>query len=234
MSFKDSVLGNYLSDFVSLIFPETCLFCHDILRKNEHQLCTRCLVNLPVTNYHLKLNGNPLYNDLKIIENLTLAAAYLKYHKFGLAQTLLKSLKYKGNYEIGVLLGSWYGHHLKNKIQADIILPVPIHQDKLKKRGYNQSTAIAEGIQASLEIPIDQSSVVRKKKTSTQTKRHKVERWSAMKGVFEVVNPAELSGKEVLIVDDVITTGATIFSLCETINEHGPESIKVVSIATGK
>lgn len=222
------------TDFISLLFPETCISCNDTLLKNENQICVNCKVNLPVTNYHLSLNDNPVYNDLKIIENLHAATAYLSYHKFGIAQKMLKQLKYKGNYEIGQLLGNWYGTHLVDNIKADVILPVPIHTSKIKQRGYNQSMAIAEGLQSALKIPIDQKSVIRTKKTLTQTKRQKVDRWHAMREVFTVIETGAIQGKDILIVDDVITTGATLFSLCHTINTASPGSLQIVAMATGK
>ena len=221
-------------DFVSLIFPEVCLTCNDVLLKNETHICTHCQLELPVTGYHKSINDNPVYNDLKIIENLTGAAAYLKYNRHGKAQVLLHQLKYKGNYEVGVKLGQMYGSHLSEVIQADIMIPVPIHKSKLKQRGYNQTMAICEGLQSSLSIPIDTESILRTKLTSTQTKKHKVDRWLAMEGIFGVSNPQAITGKRVLIVDDVITTGATLYSLCQVINQHDPKSIQIISIASGK
>jgi ComF family protein len=234
MSIRNAILYNYWQDFVSLLFPETCNHCNQTLLKNELHLCTSCQIQLPVTNYHLCLNDNPIYNDLKIIENLVAATAYLKYSRHGMAQKLLKRLKYGGDYEIGKVLGSWYGSHLKEIISADCMIPVPIHKSKLKQRGYNQSQAIAEGLQGYVNIAIDNTSVVRNKATATQTKRNKTDRWVAMSEVFEVRSPDQIRNKNLVIIDDVITTGATIFSLCETINRYEPQSLQVIAIATGK
>jgi predicted amidophosphoribosyltransferase len=166
-------IGTLLEDFVSLIYPETCLLCNDVLQKNEVQICTICTIDLPVTNHHKSINDNPVFNDLKIIENLSSAASFLKYNKHGKAQKLLKALKYGGNYEIGLILGKMYGSHLKDIIDPDLMIPLPIHKSKLKTRGYNQSQAICEGIQFHLNVPMDTTSVIRAHRTSTQTEKDK-------------------------------------------------------------
>ena len=224
----------YWRDFVSLFFPETCLLCHRTLMKNEEQICTSCQVNLPVTRYHLRLNDNPVFHDLKIVENLKAACAYLKYRRHGMAQKLLKALKYRGNYDVGVLMGSWYGQQLRDIIRGDGLIPVPIHPTKYKQRGYNQSVAIAEGLQEHLDIPIHTTAVIRQTPTSTQTRRKRVDRWQAMQGVFAVIDPSAIRGKHLVVIDDVVTTGATLVSLCETLNAHQPTSIQIIAMATGK
>lgn len=229
-----SKLAMFIEDFWSLIFPNTCLHCRQPLKKNESQICTTCLISFPVTDYHQSINDNPLFNDLKIIQNVTFATAYLHYNKFGVAQTLLHQLKYRGNYEVGILLGEWYSSHLVEAVTGDVIIPVPIHPEKLKTRGYNQSDAIAEGLRYHLRIPVEKSAITRVKKTLTQTKREKVSRWLALQDAFEVINPQALTKKRIILVDDVITTGSTIAALCEEINRFEPESIQIVAIATGK
>lgn len=234
MNKMTSILTSLWEDFLSLIFPEICLTCHDVLLKNELQICTLCQLDMPISGYHKSVNDNPVYNDLKIIENLTGATAYLKYNRFGKAQKLLHELKYKGNYDLGVHLGQMYGSHLSEFITCDVMIPVPIHKSKLKQRGYNQTMAICEGIQNYLKVPIDDRAVIRAKKTSTQTKRHKVDRWLAMDTIFEVQHPENILNKDILIVDDVITTGATLYALCQSINKHQPRSIQIVAIASGK
>lgn len=229
-----STIREYVDDFISLLLPTTCHHCHQTLRKNEHHICTLCQMDLPTTNYHLSYNDNPLFNDLKIIENVTFAAAYLHYQKFGLAQTLLHQLKYCGNYELGVQLGLWYGSHLENKVLGDILIPVPIHPKKLKTRGYNQSQAIAEGLQQRLRIPLGVDHVSRVRNTSTQTRKKKIGRWMELQGAFNVKQPERIQSRRIVVVDDVVTTGSTIYALCEQLNLFKPKSIQVLAIATGK
>ena len=192
------------------------------------------MVDLPVTNYHQSVNDNPVYNDLKIIENLEAAVSYLKYHKKGTAQKLLHALKYNGCYQVGVLLGRLFSSHLAQKIHGDLMIPVPIHKSKIKKRGYNQSAAICEGLQHALMIPFDDQAVIRQKASDTQTKKQKVDRWLSMEGLFHVKNPSLIESRKIIIVDDVITTGATIYSLCAAINKYNPASITVIALASGK
>ncbi|MFT4738557.1 MAG: ComF family protein [Cyclobacteriaceae bacterium] len=227
-------ITNIWDDFSALLFPLICVNCRKVLLTNEYHICTKCQIALPVTNYHKRLNDNPVYNDLKIMENLQGAAAYLKYNKHGVAQNVLYKLKYKGGYTLGVHFGRLYGSHLVDCINVDCIVPVPIHPKKLNKRGYNQCMAIAEGLQQYLEIPIYSDAISRVKQTATQTKNDKVDRWRAMTDVFAVKDHEILAGKRVLLVDDVITTGATMYALSCAIDLCQPTSITVVALASGK
>ncbi|MEP1066392.1 MAG: phosphoribosyltransferase family protein [Cyclobacteriaceae bacterium] len=137
--------------------------------------------------------------------------------------------------QLGKFLGSEYGRRLCSAgVTADIILPVPIHAKKEALRGFNQSQIIAEGLTEHLEIPIDSKSIIRKAFTLTQTRKSRVERWLNVEDVYLVNDPENIEGKSVMVVDDVLTTGATIGTLVDQLVKVGAESISIVTIAAGK
>jgi len=199
------------SDFISLFYPNYCYGCKGTLVKGEDTLCTRCLFDLPKTNYHLG-DTNPIKEKLSGRLHLDYALAFLKFRKEGIVQHLLHELKYNNHPEVGVRLGRQYGKELKeNNIDSfDVIVPVPLHESRKRKRGYNQSSKFAEGLSESLGVSWDESISLRTSSTTTQTKKTKAERWNNVKDVFAVRNADSIKNKRILLVDDVITTGATI------------------------
>lgn len=222
-----------LSDFVSLFYPTYCLGCYNSLVKGEESVCTRCLLELPYTNYHLDPD-NALMKRLSVRIPVRHVFAFLKFSKNGRTQHLLHELKYKGHGEIGVTLGKVYAQKLKDSnfpISFDGILPVPLHSSRLRKRGYNQSSKFAEGLSEILKVPVLDKMVTRKVKTETQTKKTKLRRWENVNQVFELTDHSGFAGKHVLITDDVITTGATVEALANTILKVDGVKISVASIA---
>lgn len=200
-----------IEDFISLFFPRYCLACSVALVKGEETLCTRCIFNLPKTNYDIEDN---LVKD-RLLGRLPLryAVAFLKFKKRGHVQRLLHELKYNHHPEIGVKLGKVLGKELKERgleSAFDLIIPVPLHDTRKRKRGYNQSAKFAEGLSYALGVPWDESISIRQKKTATQTNRSRGQRWENVKDVFSISPTSTLKGSRVLLVDDVITTGATL------------------------
>jgi ComF family protein len=201
-----------ISDFISLFFPHYCLGCSEALVKGEDILCTQCLSELPKTNYHCQAN-NPIENKLFGRINVKHAWAFLKFRKSGIVQHLLHQLKYKNHPEVGVRIGMLYGKELREQgfeNEFDLIVPVPLYNSRRRKRGYNQSAKFAEGLSSSLGVPWDESISIRKSRTSTQTRKSKLDRWENVKDVFGVIATEKISNKRILLVDDVITTGATL------------------------
>jgi ComF family protein len=146
----------------------------------------------------------------------------------------LHELKYKGNEDLAVLLGKIYGQRLKNSKAVENIegiMAIPLHPIKLRKRGYNQSQAFANGLAEVLEIPDYSSLLFRKKNTATQTQKSRIERWNNVKSVFGVKNAETIQNKHILVVDDVITTGATIESCVREIIEKSNCKLSIASIA---
>ena len=221
------------SDFTGLFFPEYCLGCFSGLVKGEEILCTRCILDLPRTNYQFT-DENPIKE--KFIGRLPIryASAFLKFRKTGIVQHLLHQLKYNHHPEVGKRLGIFFGKEMKDvglDHEFDIIIPMPLYRSRQVKRGYNQSTLFAEGLMSSLGIPYNDEAVVRKINTSTQTRKNKGERWENVKQAFRVTDPAVISNKRILLADDIITTGASIESCGQELFDHGCKELSVVCLA---
>lgn len=205
-----------------------------VLIYQENHLCTKCRLSLPKTNYHL-LPDNPLKLKFVYEPKVREVTTYLNFNKGGIAQKLIYELKYQEQPELGVLIGNWYGHDLKKcNWPIDMIVPIPIHKSKLKKRGFNQSERFAVGLAEILGWPVMDDLVIRKRKTSTQTKKSKVERWRNVDSIYSLTASGSVSDKNVLIVDDVLTTGATIGELVELLVRYGVRSVYIATIAAGK
>lgn len=221
-----------LTDFVSLFFPRYCLSCSTSLVGGEETLCTRCIINLPKTNY--PLNDNPIKDRLAGRLPLTYAVAFLKLKKGGVVQKMLHQLKYNYHPEIGVKLGKVFGHELRQSelSQAfDLIVPVPLHETRKRKRGYNQSAKFAEGLGYALDLPWDESIAIRTKSTKTQTNKSKLERWENVKEVFSITKANAVEGKRILLVDDVITTGSTLEACGTHFLRNGCDQLSVACLA---
>jgi ComF family protein len=202
----------YLADFVALLFPELCQACNASLVAGEELICTECRYNLPFTNFHFKPD-NMVAQQFWGKINAEAAYAMCYFVKGGKLQHLMHQFKYKGVKKIGNLLGNIAGDQLaQNPIfkTADVIIPVPLHQNRQRKRGYNQSTCFAEGIAEKLHIPVSENNLVRARATETQTHRSRFSRFQNMREVFMVSDPQKLNNKHVLLVDDVVTTGSTL------------------------
>lgn len=180
--------------------------------KNEKIICTLCYVSIPRTNYHLSPD-NPVEQLFWGRCMITRAAAFSFYSKGSRIRKLIHNLKYKGVREIGEELGKIYGNNLKCSdflTDIDLIIPVPLHPSRQKKRGFNQSEIISKGIADATGLVIDSDSLRRAELSDTQTTRSRYDRWINVEGIFEVIRSENLKGKHILLVDDVITTGSTI------------------------
>lgn len=205
-------LSQYISDFTNLFFPNICEACGKNLLNNEKTICTECLYHLPKTNFHQE-SENPvsrLFWGKVYIENAT---AYYFFHKGSSFQDLIHKLKYNGKQEIGYILGLHLGTDLYESElykTIDLVIPVPLHPKREKKRGYNQSDSISKGIAEGMKINTNLKSLYRNIETETQTKKSKEERWKNVENIFCIKHPEKLQGKHILLVDDVITTGSTL------------------------
>lgn len=223
----------FWSDFVTLFFPNHCLGCSNSLYRGEEILCTRCILELPKTKYHEEID-NTIKQRLSGRISLHYAMAFLKFRKTGVVQHLLHQLKYNNHPEVGVRLGKLYGKDLMDtgfNNQFDLIIPIPLHKSRKRKRGYNQSAKFAEGLSQSLQIPWDENVVLRKTKTTTQTRKTKIERWENVKDVFVVHQPESIIGKRILLVDDIITTGATLEACGQYLLNEGCATLSIACIA---
>lgn len=201
----------YIEDFWNLLFPLSCETCGQILNKNENIICTKCLTELPRTNYSNDLDNAlfQLFNGRLYIQKATALFSFQKESKF---RKLLHKLKYKNKPEIGVLLGKELGSEMlksNNFNDIDLLVAVPLHVKRKKQRGYNQSEMICKGISEITNIKISTDNLIRNIETTTQTKMTKNERWNNVEGKFKILNPELFINKHIMLIDDVITTGAT-------------------------
>lgn len=222
-----------IEDFIALFYPRVCVACHASLIKGEEVLCTSCLTQLPKTYYH-RFQQNPVSNRLAGRLPIQFASAFLKFRKGGLVQSLLHELKYNNRPEIGVRMGHLYGRELiESGMQRnfDLIVPVPLHASRMRKRGYNQSAKFAEGLSEALEIEWEESISLRVSATNTQTRKRRADRWSNVRDAFSVAAIEKIAGKRILLVDDVITTGATLEACGQHLIDSGCGTLSIACIA---
>lgn len=201
-----------INDLLELFFPTLCITCGERLMSQEKFLCINCWNDIPVTNFHKNPENKvaQLFWGRTKIENAT---AYFSYKKGSNYQHLIHFMKYKGLKELGFETGRRFGVELTESESfrnIDLIIPVPLHPLKQKKRGYNQSEWIARGISESLEKPYSFTDLKRNIHTSTQTKKNRFERWKNVENIFEVIHPENITGKHILLIDDIVTTGSTL------------------------
>ena len=187
---------------------------------------------MPQTNFHRQPENTLKARICNRIPNFQFALAFLRFTKGGRIQKLLHALKYKNEPDLGILLGRVYGHKLLEAgYQFDLIIPVPLHRSRLRKRGYNQSSKFAAGLSQSLMIPFSDMVLIRITKTETQTRKTKLKRWTNVSEVFGIRNTEMIARKHILLVDDVVTTGATLEACASLLATHGCGSISIASIA---
>eukprot|EP01133_Synstelium_polycarpum_P004783 gene4783-5570_t len=224
---------NFFSDLLALLFPRLCGACATPLYKGEQEICLICLQDLPYTDFHL-YKDHPLAKQFWGRVSLNGVFALLYYKKSGSTKNLVHQLKYKDQCRLGIILGEKIGERLLLSSEfknIDLVLPVPLHWKKAFQRGYNQSTFIAMGIASVLKIPLCEKAIHRKTPTRSQTRKDRYQRFSNLTEVFKAPRPELLSGKHLLLVDDVITTGATVESCALELFKCGPLSISVAAIA---
>ncbi|TAH12880.1 MAG: ComF family protein [Runella slithyformis] len=223
----------YWHALLDLVYPDPCRACGTALLGNESIVCTRCRVNLPRTDSHLvAIDSLRLKFAGKVpVQNVY---AFLKFERAGKVQRLLHQLKYNNQPEVGLMLGRMYGHELRQAgvgTGLDLIVPVPLHPRKLAQRGYNQSDSLAEGLSEGLGVAWSNEVLVRQKFTETQTGKSRFERSENVAGIFEVIKPASVENQHIVVVDDVMTTGATLESAIEALLQNKAASVTVVALA---
>jgi ComF family protein len=216
-----------------LFFPHTCAGCGTDVIDHDQLLCLHCLNDLPATNFFNQPN-NPVeqvfYGRIPVAN----AAAGYFFTKDSLLQNLIVQLKYRGNKQIGFYLGQLLGNFLiKSDRFRDVtaLVPLPLNPRREKNRGYNQATMLCNGISSVWKKPVIEKAVVRRVYTETQTHKGRISRWENMDGIFEVVNPSALESKHILLVDDVVTTGATLEACGSEILKVPGTTLSVATLA---
>ncbi len=224
---------SYLDDFLSLIYPRLCHACGNSLFMNEEVLCTQCLYHLPQTHSHTE-KGNLVEKVFWGRFQVESAAARYYFRRGTKIQHLLHQFKYKNAPEIGIYLGRIYGSELVQSSlfsSVQVVIPVPLHHSKLIKRGYNQAAMFARGLGQGMKIPVDETSLYRTFASETQTRKTRLKRWENVKSIFAVNHPDKLKGMHILLVDDVVTTGATLEACAQKLLEIENVRISVAAIA---
>ncbi|GLB50753.1 ComF family protein [Neptunitalea lumnitzerae] len=221
-----------IKNITNIFFPKTCPGCNNYLDLSQHTLCLDCRHTLGITNFHEdteNILARTLYGKCSI-ENAT---AMFIFKKESTVQHLIHNLKYKGQQQVGTVLGAWYGdllkdvHRFKN---IDAIVPVPLHPRRKRQRGYNQVTTFAKELSFALKIPLEEDILIRTRYTKTQTFKNRLLR-QYKKEVFDVHPNNFRTPKHILLVDDVITTGATIISCVKVLQKIPNVKVSVAAIA---
>lgn len=197
---------------LNLFFPVVCEACNTVLTDNEAIVCTSCRHQLPVTNFH--------FDDSETVKKIVYgrvqlenATALLHFSKKGIVQQLLHNLKYRGHEQISTFLGKWLGSELstiKAYNNIDVVIPVPLYKTKLRQRGYNQVSKFGEEIAKALNANYNDTVLVKTKSTKTQVFKGRLTRWNDDGALFSIAENESLKGKHILLIDDIITTGATV------------------------
>lgn len=217
----------------NLFFPKVCAGCHSLLMTNETVLCTNCRHEMPLTQYYLDFNNEAFKKFYGKIE-VEHASAFLYFNKKGIVQELIHNLKYKGYEEIGTVLGNWYVEDLKNvrtETPFDIVIPVPLHRKKFKERGYNQVSTFGNALSKGLNIGYDDTVLFRKKHSKTQSKKNLLGRSEGIENIFDVHFSEESHNRHFLLVDDVLTTGATLEACSRALLKIPGAKISIVCMA---
>ena len=222
-----------LTHLINLFYPRVCAACGNLLMSKEETVCLSCRYLLPKTLYE-KNADNPLAQMFYGQIDFHAVTAEFFFSKTGKVQHLLHQLKYEGNKDAGFFLGQQLGESIKEtELFRDInyLVPIPLHPKKEHIRGYNQSHVIAQGVENMTEIPIIKDCLYRKVFTSTQTKKSREERWDNVKDIFDIKNGERLKGQHVLLIDDVLTTGATLMAAGTTLSQIPDIKISVATAA---
>lgn len=220
-------------NIVNLFFPPVCSGCHSFLISNENVICTVCRHNIPLTNHHLNPENEAFkkfYGRIPVEHT----SALLLFHKKGIVQELIHNLKYKGQEDIGTVLGEWYADELKNlEILKTIheIIPVPLHKRKLRERGYNQVTNFGTTLSSGLNIPYNPNLLVRNIYSKTQSKKTFLNRSDGIDTIFDVIFTEKDHNKHFLLIDDVITTGSTLEACSHALLKIPGARISIVCMA---
>lgn len=231
-----SKLAFILRGLKEFIYPEFCHHCNVLLPSGARHFCLNCESRIPYLDLPY-VPENEMKDRLTFLLPVEQAAALFAYTSPSVVQSIIKLLKYKNHPELGVSFGKLLGRNLKRSTtfgDFDVIIPVPLHPRRKKKRGYNQSEKIAEGISAYFPVPILTKAVIRKRNTISQTTKGRFERAINVQELFELIDELSIKDKTVLLVDDVFTTGATIEAFGQTVLKAKPKGIKIATLALAR
>jgi ComF family protein len=227
------LLFQYLENFSELLYPKLCGGCGNHLYENEEVVCVYCRASLPLSG-ECDFENNASEKLFWGKVSISAAASFLFFQKKSSTQHLLHQLKYQQKENIGEWLGEQFAYSLQSKgrfAAVEIIIPIPLHPSRIKFRGYNQCDAIARGMASVLQIPIVNGVLIRSIATQSQTKKNRFQRFENMNSVFSLAQASAIKGKNILLLDDVLTTGATLISAAQVLQQAGSNKLFVGAIA---
>jgi ComF family protein len=216
---------------IRFLFPHICEGCGTDILPRSSNLCSLCISQMPETYYEL-IRSNPV--EKKFYGRLAVRAATAQFYfsRESLIQHLIHQFKYRGNQLLGLQLGKLMGQQLLNsgRFNADALVPVPLFDSKERKRGFNQATLLCRGISEIMDIPLMDKALIRIRNTDSQTRKGRMDRWENMEGKFTVIDPARISNRHLLLVDDVITTGATLEACGQELLNAGGSALSIATL----
>jgi len=221
------------NSLINLFFPKVCAGCKSFIGTNEYIICTVCRHELPLTNHHLN-SENEAFKKFYGRIPVEHVSALLYFHKKGMVTEIIHNLKQQGHEEIGSFLGEWYAADLRNSSilnNVDVIIPVPLHKKRLKERGYNQVTNFGLALSENFKIPFNNTILIRKVYSKTQSKKNLLGRTEGIETVFDVAFTEEDTNKHYLLIDDVLTTGATLEACSKALLKIPGAKISIVCMA---
>jgi ComF family protein len=226
-------LQYYKEALLHMLFPSLCFGCEENTVDAEEMICMRCRLSLPFTSFE-KIRNNTVEKLFWGRVPLRFASSTFYFTERSSMQNIIHHIKYRDEKQLGIFMGEMMGEKLMNLFEEhkiDCCIPMPLHPKKEKKRGYNQATVLCSGIQKKTGMPLKEFLLERKVHTATQTKKSRMERWDNVASVFEVNDPSFLKKKNIVLVDDVITTGASTEACAHALLEQGAQSVSVASLA---
>ncbi|MDR1372442.1 MAG: ComF family protein [Dysgonamonadaceae bacterium] len=225
--------NSLFNNIISLFYPKVCAVCKERLMGKEEFLCLHCFSDLPKTNYHL-IASNPaaerFYGKIPIQK----ACAYLYYNKGGMAQKIVEEIKYHGNRKLGICCGGMIAKDLIDSTffsEIDLLVPVPLHPGKKKKRGFNQTEIIAKGISEITKIPVDTRNIRRTRANESQTTKNIFERYRNTVNLFELTDSHAMENKHILLIDDVLTSGSTLEAVARAVLHVKGLKVSILTLA---
>lgn len=233
MTVKEAGRGaffSFLSSFVEMLYPRLCVVCQQALTEGEHFLCTSCLADFPFSDAVLAGDAELLRTFEPDCRPEALYSLFY-YDKHSPYRNLIYAVKYRSRKKLGVYLGEMLGERLDKQLRFDAIVPVPLHPRRQRQRGFNQAFRIALGLQQVLQTEILDQVLIRTRNNRSQTHLGTEERHKNVENIFELKDAAAVKGKHLLIVDDVITTGATIKSCVTGLAAAGDVKFSLACLA---
>jgi len=231
--FNNLYINTILTDFIALLYPEICIGCGTSLLLHDKMICFKCSLDLPYTHFE-DMNENPVERLFWFKTKIEHASAGFFFSKKGKIQKMIHSFKYHGNSEAAIFMGEQLGALIKKSSRfknIDLIIPVPLHPKKFKKRGFNQAERIAFGMSVILNIPVNTHALIRAEHNETQTKKALFNRWTNVESIFKIFDSSTVKGKHVLLVDDVITSGSTIEACANQILQIPNTKVSITTLA---